>query len=73
MSRADDIYIETCRDILDHGFSDRDLPVRPHWEDGTPAHTIKKFCVVNRYNLAEEFPLMTLRKTGVKNCIDEIL
>ena len=73
MSRADDIYIETCRDILDHGFSDKDLPVRPHWEDGTPAHTIKKFCVVNRYNLAEEFPLMTLRKTGVKNCIDEIL
>ena len=73
MSRADDIYIETCRDILDHGFSDKDLPVRPHWEDGTPAHTVKKFCVVNRYNLAEEFPLMTLRKTGVRNCIDEIL
>ncbi|MBO4322736.1 MAG: thymidylate synthase [Clostridia bacterium] len=73
MSRADEIYIETCRDILDHGFSDAGLEVRPRWDDGTPAHTIKKFCVVNRYDLREEFPLMTLRKTGVKNCIDEIL
>ena len=73
MSRADEIYIETCRDILDHGFSDAGLEVRPRWDDGTPAHTVKKFCVVNRYDLREEFPLMTLRKTGVKNCIDEIL
>ncbi|MCQ2427542.1 MAG: thymidylate synthase [Clostridia bacterium] len=73
MSIADKIYIETCRDILDNGFSDEELDVRPRWEDGTPAHTIKKFCVVNRYDLRKEFPLMTLRKTGVKNCIDEIL
>ncbi|MBO4791275.1 MAG: thymidylate synthase [Clostridia bacterium] len=73
MSRADEIYIETCRDILDHGFSDAGLEVRPRWDDGTPAHTVKKFCVVNRYDLREEFPLMTLRKTGIKNCIDEIL
>ena len=73
MSRADEIYIETCRDILDHGFSDAGLEVRPRWDDGTPAHTIKKFCVVNRYDLRQEFPLMTLRKTGIKNCIDEIL
>ncbi|MBQ7591618.1 MAG: thymidylate synthase [Clostridia bacterium] len=73
MSRADDIYRETCLDILENGWSDEGLEVRPRWEDGTPAHTIKKFCVVNRYDLKKEFPLMTLRKTGVRNCIDEIL
>ncbi|MBP5271055.1 MAG: thymidylate synthase [Clostridia bacterium] len=73
MSRADEIYIATCRDILDNGFRDDGLEVRPRWEDGTPAHTVKKFCVVNRYDLREEFPLMTLRKTGVKNAVDEIL
>jgi len=73
MSRADRVYIETCRDILDNGYRDDELEVRPRWEDGTPAHTIKKFCVVNRYDLREEFPLMTLRKTGVRNCVDEIL
>ena len=53
MSRADEIYIETCRDILDHGFSDAGLEVRPRWDDGTPANTVKKFCVVNRYDLRE--------------------
>ena len=73
MSRADDIYIETCRDILDNGFSDRDLPVRPHWEDGTPAHTVKLFGVVNRYDLRKEFPLLTLRRTALKSATDEIL
>lgn len=73
MSRADDIYRETCLDILENGWNDEGLEVRPRWEDGTPAHTIKKFCVVNRYDLKKEFPLMTLRKTGVRNCIDEIL
>ena len=73
MSRADDIYRVTCLDILENGWSDEGLEVRPRWEDGTPAHTIKKFCVVNRYDLKKEFPLMTLRKTGVRNCIDEIL
>ena len=73
MSRADQIYIETCREILDHGVWDTGYDVRPHWEDGTPAHTIKKFGVVNRYNLAEEFPIMTLRRTAFKSCIDELL
>ena len=73
MSRADELYIATCRDILDHGFSDRDQQVRPHWADGTPAHTIKKFGVVNRYDLREEFPIMTLRRTYWKSAIDEIL
>ena len=48
MSLADEIFIKTCTDILENGFSDKDLPVRPHWEDGTPAHTVKKFCIVNR-------------------------
>ena len=66
MSRADEIYIQTCRQILDHGVWDTDRPVRPHWEDGTPAHTIKQFCVVNRYDLREEFPIMTLRRTYYK-------
>ena len=73
MSKADELYIKTCRQILDHGFSDKDLEVRPHWADGTPAHTIKQFGVVNRYNLKEEFPIMTLRRTYWKSAIDEIL
>ena len=73
MSYADRVYIENCRDILENGFYDNELEVRPRWEDGTPAHTVKKFCLVNRYDLREEFPIMTLRKTGVKNCVDEIL
>ena len=73
MSRADELYIQTCRDILENGTWDTDYPVRPKWEDGTPAHTVKKFGVVNRYNLAEEFPIMTLRRTYYKSCIDELL
>ena len=73
MSRADEIYRQTCIDILENGFYDTDLDVRPHWEDGTPAHTIKKFGVVNRYNLAEEFPIMTLRRTYWKSAVDELL
>ena len=73
MSRADELYIQTCKDILENGFYDTDLEVRPHWEDGTPAHTVKKFGVVNRYNLKEEFPLMTLRRTYWKSALDELL
>ena len=73
MSIADELYKKTCRDILENGFSDRDLPVRPHWADGTPAHTIKKFGVVNRYDLSKEFPIMTLRRTYWKSAVDELL
>ncbi len=73
MSRADEIFIENCRDILENGISDSDLSVRPHWEDGAPAHTIKKFGVVNRYDLSEEFPLLTLRRTFYRSAIEEIL
>ncbi len=73
MSRADELYRATCLDILNHGVSDEGLEVRPKWADGTPAHTIKKFGVVNRYNLAEEFPIMTLRRTYFKSAIDELL
>ena len=73
MSRADELYIRTCRDILGNGIWDRDREVRPHWEDGAPAHTIKKFGVVNRYDLREEFPIMTLRRTFYKSCIQELL
>ena len=73
MSRADELYKATCRDILENGFSDENLEVRPHWSDGTPAHTVKKFGVVNRYNLAEEFPIMTLRRTYWKSAVDELL
>ena len=62
-----------CQDILDHGFSTEGMPVRPHWEDGTPAHTIKNFGVVNRYNLQEEFPALTLRPTAIKLATDEML
>ena len=73
MSRADEIFKANCRDILDSGVWDTDLAVRPHWEDGTPAHTVKKFGLVNRYNLQEEFPVLTLRRTYFKTCIDELL
>ncbi len=73
MSLADKIFIQTCRDIIDNGFWDTDLPVRPHWEDGQKAHTVKKFCIVNRYDLKKEFPIITLRRTAFKSAIDEIL
>ena len=73
MSYADQVFISVCRDILDNGFRDAGLTVRPHWEDGTPAHTIKKFGVVNRYDLRKEFPIMTLRRTYFKSCVDELL
>lgn len=73
MSIADNIFKENCRDIIQNGVWDTDYPVRPHWEDGTDAHTVKKFCIVNRYDLEQEFPIITLRKTGFKSCIDELL
>ena len=73
MSRADELYRQTCLDILENGFYDTDLEVRPRWADGTPAHTVKKFGVVNRYNLKEEFPIMTLRRTYWKSALDELL
>ena len=73
MSRADQLFIENCRDILDHGVWDTDLPVRPRWEDGTPAHTVKKFGIVNRYNLQEDFPILTIRRTYWKTAVDELL
>ena len=73
MSRADQIYIQNCQEILNEGVWDTNCKVRPHWEDGTPAHTIKKFGIVNRYNLQEELPILTIRKTAFKNCLDEIL
>ncbi len=73
MSRADRIFIDMCRDILDNGTSTEGEKVRPKWEDGTPAYTVKKFGVVNRYNLAEEFPILTLRRTALKTATDEIL
>lgn len=73
MSKADKIFVNMCRDIIENGFSDEEKDVRPHWADGTPAHTIKKFGVVNRYDLAEEFPILTLRPTYLKSAVDEIL
>jgi thymidylate synthase len=73
MSLADKIFITMCKDILANGFSSQGENVRAKWEDGTPAHTIKKFGVVNRYNLSEEFPILTLRPTNLKAAIDEIL
>ena len=73
MSKADDIFIENCKNILENGYSSENEKVRPHWEDGTPAYTMKCFGVVNRYDLSKEFPLMTLRYTNWKAAIDEIL
>jgi len=73
MSKADIIFREMCKDILENGFSSEGQTVRARWEDGTPAHTIKKFGVVNRYDLSEEFPILTLRYTNLKAAIDELL
>lgn len=73
MSYADERFIENCRDILANGIWDTDRDVRPRWEDGSPAHTIKKFGLVNRYDLSREFPMMTLRRTAWKSAVDEIL
>lgn len=73
MSQADDLFIRMCRDIIENGTSTEGQKVRPHWEDGTPAYTIKQFGVVNRYDLRKEFPAITLRRTALKTCMDEIL
>ena len=73
MSKADEIFIRMCEDILENGTSTEGEKVRPHWADGEPAYTIKKFGVVNRYDLREEFPIMTLRRTALKSATDEVL
>ena len=73
MSYADKVFIQNCTDIINNGFWDTDLPVRPVWHDGAPAHTVKKFCIVNRYDLTKEFPILTLRRTAFKSAVDEIL
>ena len=73
MSIADEIFISNVNDILSSGVSDADMEVRPRWDDGAPAHTIKKFCVVNRYDLQKEFPITTLRYTNFRAALDEIL
>ncbi|MGI6752092.1 MAG: thymidylate synthase [Anaerovoracaceae bacterium] len=73
MSKADKIFAEMCRKIIDHGYSSLGQTVRARWEDGTPAHTLKMFGVVNRYDLGEEFPALTLRPTAIKSAVDELL
>ena len=73
MSTADKIFKKNIEDILENGVWDTDYPVRPHWEDGTPAHTIKKFGIVNEYDLEKELPILTIRKTNFENCLDELL
>ena len=73
MSLADKIFIQMCKDILENGTSTEGEKVRPHWADGTPAYTVKKFAVVNRYDLSKEFPILTLRKTALKSATEEML
>lgn len=73
MSYADQLFINMCRDIIENGCSTEGEKVRPKWEDGTSAYTIKRFGVVNRYDLTKEFPAITLRRTGIKSAFDEIL
>ncbi len=73
MSYADRVFIEMCRDIIDHGTDTSGEKVRPKWEDGSAAYTIKRFGVVNRYDLSKEFPALTLRRTAIKSCTDEML
>ena len=73
MSKADVVFVDMCTDIIENGFSSVGQKIRPKWDDGAPAHTIKKFAVVNRYDLSKEFPILTLRPTNLKKAIDEIL
>ena len=73
MSKADQLFVKMCTDILDHGTTTEGQKVRPHWEDGTPAYTIKNVGVTARYDLREEFPALTLRRTALKSAMDEIL
>lgn len=73
MSYADKVFRANAEDILNNGVWDTDREVRPRWLDGTPAHTVKKFCIVNRYDLSKEFPIITLRKQAFKSAVDEIL
>ncbi len=73
MSKADVLFVNMCTDIIENGFSSEGQIVRPRWEDGTPAHTIKRFGIVNRYDLSEEFPALTLRPTAIKSAVDELL
>ena len=73
MSCADKVFIENCKDILQNGVWDTDREVRPRWTDGTSAHTVKKFGVVNRYDLREEFPILTVRRQFFKSAVDELL
>ena len=72
MSYADTVFINNCKHILSEGIWDRDQAVRPKWEDGTPAHTVKAFGIINRYDLRKEFPILTLRQTRLTNCVDEL-
>lgn len=73
MSKADQLFLANCQEILKNGVWDKDQQVRPRWDDGSPAHTIKAFGIVNRYNLKEEFPMITLRKQNLTNAVDELL
>ncbi len=73
MSKADEIFVQNINDILNSDATDRGTAVRPHWADGVPAYTRKRFCVVNRYDLQEEFPILTLRRTAFKSAVDELL
>ena len=73
MSFADQVFIENCKNIIENGSWDSEFNVRPRWQDGTPAHTVKQFAIVNRYDLEKEFPILTIRKTFFKSAIDEIL
>ncbi len=73
MSKADQLFVNMCTNVLEHGTTTEGEKVRPHWEDGTPAYTIKSFGVTARYDLREEFPALTLRRTALKSCMDEIL
>lgn len=73
MSHADKLFCSMCTDIIDHGTTTEGELVRPRWEDGTPAYTVKRFGVVNRYDLRQEFPAITLRRTALKSAMDEVL
>ena len=75
MTEADKNFIDTCKEILNHGYSSEGTGVRTRWEDGKEANYISIVGVTNKYDVEKEFPMITLRNNTntVKRAIDEIL
>lgn len=70
-SFGDYYHKRTLNKILNEGYKDENP--RPHYSDGTPAHTISINEVVSRYDLTKgECPILTLRPIAWKSAVKEI-